>query len=271
MPSSTPPHSRPPIADSWRLLVTPAADGAMNMAIDEALMAHAARAGEWIFRVYTWSRPTLSLGRNQRAAGLYDSAAIARAGLDVVRRPTGGRALLHDAEVTYSVTAPLPAAGSLRQAYGRINRILLEGLRRLGVDARVADTAAGARSLSPGLAPCFDVPAPGELVAAGRKLVGSAQWRDERAMLQHGSILLEGDQSLVAALLRDSMPAPPPPATLHALLGRMPSVDEVAGALFGAVRELEDEGAELLTGLPPGCDPGPYCDVHHNAAWIWRR
>lgn len=270
MLSAMPPHS-PAAGDRWRLLITPADDGARNMAIDEALMAYAARTGTTVLRLYAWARPTISLGRNQRAAGQYDPEAIAAAGVDVVRRPTGGRALLHDAEVTYSVTAPVATAGSLRQSYERINRILVEGLRRLGVDARVADARSGARSMTPGLTPCFDVPAPGELVAGGRKLVGSAQWRDEGALLQHGSILLDGDQGLVAALLREPVPAPPPPATLRALLGRTPSLGEVATALGEAVRALEDADAEWLPGVPPGCDPGPYCARHVDPAWIWRR
>lgn len=241
------------------------------MALDEALMAHAAHAGHWVLRVYAWSRPTLSLGRNQRAAGLYDEEAIAAAGVGVVRRPTGGRALLHDAEVTYSVTAPLATAGSLREAYGRINRILVAGLRRLGVDAGIADASGGARVLPPGLAPCFDLPAPGELVAGGRKLVGSAQWREGGALLQHGSILVDGDQSLAASLLRAPLPPPPAPATLRGLLGRPPSLAEVAAALFAAVRTHEDADAEVLAGVPPECDPGPYCAHHSDPAWVWRR
>ena len=76
------------------------------MALDEALMSRARRSGETVLRVYGWAAPTLSFGRHQRALGEYDEAALLRAGVGVVRRPTGGRALLHDREVTYSVTAP---------------------------------------------------------------------------------------------------------------------------------------------------------------------
>src|SRR6476620_9212884 len=90
----------------WRLLLSPPLGGPENMALDEALMGRARRTGESVLRVYAWSRPTLSLGRNQRAVGLYREQALAERGVGVVRRPTGGRALLHHREITYSVTAP---------------------------------------------------------------------------------------------------------------------------------------------------------------------
>src|SRR6266567_6132081 len=106
----------------WRLLIAAPCSGAENMARDTALQARAARTGESVFSIYSWSRPTLSFGRNQPASGLYDREKIRDAGIDVVRRPTGGRAILHHREVTYSVTAPIGAA-SLRETYTRINHI----------------------------------------------------------------------------------------------------------------------------------------------------
>jgi lipoyl(octanoyl) transferase len=263
------PHTDLP-APRWRLLRTPPLDGASNMALDLALMRRAARTGEWVMRVYAWSSPTLSLGRNQTARGCYDLEAVVRRGLGVVRRPTGGRAILHDHEVTYSVTGPAAAAGTLGDAYERINRLLLAGLRSLGVDCMPAGDAG--RSAAPTVAPCFEHPAPGELVHAGRKLVGSAQWRDGGALLQHGSILLDGDQSLVAALLADPVPSPPPPATLAAALGRVPSACEVAEALEDAVRTLEDDDAR-----PLGSDPELDADMAElrpgfmDDVWTWRR
>ena len=232
------------MAQSWRLLHTPPAGGAANMALDTALMRDAVGHDGWTLRVYGWAHPTLSFGRHQRAHVLYDPACLASAGLHVVRRPTGGRALLHDAEVTYSVTAPLATAGSLRTAYARINTILVHALRALGVDAVIAGSPE-ARSVSPGASPCFAHPAPGEIVVGGRKLAGSAQWRSGGALLQHGSILLSGDQRRVARLLREPVGDPPPPATLCDLLEREVSPGEVAGALFDAVRVLEDPAAEV--------------------------
>jgi lipoate-protein ligase A len=240
------------------------------MALDVALMDRAAESGESVLRIYQWARPTLSLGRNQAARGRYDLQRAAEHGLDFVRRPTGGRALLHHREVTYSVTAPLRVGLSLRESYARINRLLIEGLRRLGVDVRVA--APEGRELPPGDAPCFETPSAGELVLDGRKLVGSAQWRDERALLQHGSILIDDDQALVASLLREPVAAPPPPATLRAAMGRAPDADEVAGAIFDAARTLEDARARPLAVDAALMMAVERARAHFaDDAWTWRR
>ncbi|MFL5563026.1 MAG: biotin/lipoate A/B protein ligase family protein [Gemmatimonadaceae bacterium] len=256
----------------WRLLATPRLDGAENMAFDEALLRRAGVTNEAVFRVYGWSQPTLSLGRNQPARGAYDEEAIAVQGIGVVRRLTGGRAVLHHREVTYSVTAPEALGDTLHDGYARINAILLEGLRALGVPAALA-TPAG-RAPIPSTAPCFEQPTEGELVLDGRKLVGSAQLREDGAVLQHGSILVDDDQPLVAALLRAPFDAPPAerPATLHGALGRIPSLAEVAGVLFDAVRTHEDSDAvELMI------DPALRSAIDGAAAryrdtdWTWRR
>jgi len=264
----------------WRLLLSPAMTGADNMALDEALMLRARDTGEWTLRVYGWSRPTLSLGRNQVARGGYDLDALYRRGIDIVRRPTGGRAILHEREVTYSVTGHVDAAGDLRESYGRINRLLVEGLRSLGVPAAVvARPSRTERSDShhqaidrPGLVPCFDHPSPGEITLDGRKLAGSAQWRSEGAFLQHGSILLDDDQMHIASLLTRPAPVVPLPATLRQALGRSPSLEEVAEALFAAVRHLEDPAAARLdvdARLRARTDTlrARYLD----ACWTWRR
>jgi len=257
----------------WRLLLAEPRSGAENMARDSALQARAARSGETVFSIYSWTRPTLSFGRHQPATGLYDIEKIRSANVDVVRRPTGGRAILHDHEVTYSVTAPLKDAAPLRETYSRINRILLDGLGRLGVGVELASP--GERAAAPSMRPCFETPGEGELVASGSKLVGSAQWRDESALLQHGSILVEDDQSSLTSFVTPGAGSRseliPQPATLHALLGRSPNVAEVAGAMFDAVRSLEDEDAtelaedemreETMSHIPHFLDEG----------WTWRR
>src|SRR5438105_3851491 len=118
----------------WRFFVTRPADGTYNMALDEALMRRAAQTGTATFRVYSWSVPTLSLGRNQRARDSYDEDVAKDLGVRFVRRPTGGRALLHHREVTYSATLPLADAGDARECYDFINGVLLAALARLGVD-----------------------------------------------------------------------------------------------------------------------------------------
>jgi len=256
----------------WRLLLAAPRSGAENMARDMALQARAARTGETVFSVYSWSRPTLSFGRNQPASGLYDLDRIRAAGIDVVRRPTGGRAILHNREVTYSVTAPLEDAAPLRETYSRINRILQNGLSRLGVT--VVPATSSERAAVPSVRPCFETPAEGELVAQGSKLVGSAQYRDDAALLQHGSILVNDDQSSLpdfAARLSAENESVPAPATLHALLGRSPDPAEVAGAMFDAVRSLEDERAIELD--EDEVRDAALRHVSHflDEGWTWRR
>jgi lipoate-protein ligase A len=246
-------------------LVTAPLDGATNMALDEALMARAALAEEAVLRVYGWSRPTLSLGRNQMARGRYDLAAARAQGVEVVRRPTGGRAVLHHREVTYSVTAPVALLGSPRESYTTINRLLIHGLLQLGVDAREA--APTGASPKPGIAPCFMVPVKGEIVAGGRKLVGSAQVRENGTLLQHGSILVDDDQALASTLLVVPAQAPPSPATLHSLLGRAPSLDEVASALSAAIPGAES--LEIDAALAHAARAAS--ERYRDPEWTWRR
>jgi len=255
----------------WRLLLAAPRSGAENMARDSALQARAARTGETVISIYSWMRPTLSFGRHQPAAGRYDIEKIRSAHVDVVRRPTGGRAILHNHEVTYSVTAPIDDA-PLRETYARINRLLIDGFRRLGADVELASS--GERAPVPSTRPCFETPSEGELVAGGRKLVGSAQWREDGALLQHGSILVDDDQSSLSSFSAsgsDDSSETTRPATLRALLGRSPEIEEVASAMFEAVRSLEDRGAseiaeeeirgEAMNRIPHFLDEG----------WTWRR
>jgi lipoate-protein ligase A len=239
-------------------------EGAWNMAVDEALMLRARETGEGVLRIYAWSVPTLSLGRHQTARGRYDLERAAELGVRFVRRPTGGRAVLHHREVTYSITAPAGPMGSLRESYGWINRLLVVGLHRLGVEAREAESAAG--TPPPGTAPCFEVPVHGEIIAMSRKLVGSAQVREDDALLQHGSILLENDQELASALLVHPVAPPPPPATLTALLGRAPTLGEVAEALKSALPSAEPLDAAPVLEAARILQPR-----YEDPEWTWRR
>ncbi len=241
------------------------------MARDSGLMDRARETRESVFTVYGWTRPTLSLGRNQHARNCYDLDAIATRGIDVVRRPTGGRALLHHREVTYSVAAPVTGDESLASSYRRINTILLEGLRRLGVDA--AESSSDLRMPEPGALPCFALPANGELVSGGAKLVGSAQVRENGALLQHGSILIEDDQPLIANLLASGNESDelPQAATLTGALGRSPTIEEVASYLFDAVRQLEDRGASHLDLADTENFTAPHLGRYESEWWTWRR
>lgn len=233
------PHAALLSRGPWRLVVDPPASGAANMAMDYALMARARETGERVFRVYSWARPTLSFGRNQSVRGVVDLAQAEATGVDLVRRPTGGRALLHHREVTYSVTAPLGPGDSARAWYGAINVVLLDALRALGV--RATPAIAVGRTPVPGTASCFVRADAGEIAVDGRKLVGSALLRQDGAILQHGSILLEDDQVMLRRLLPDS--APQPAGTLRSALGRIPGLAEVAEALFAALRGAGAQGA----------------------------
>ncbi|MEP6551091.1 MAG: hypothetical protein ABJB95_07900, partial [Gemmatimonadales bacterium] len=230
------------------------------------------RTGETVFSIYSWIRPTLSFGRNQPAAGLYDMGKIRDSAIDVVRRPTGGRAILHHREVTYSVTAPVDGAAPLRQTYSRINRILQTGLEQLGVSPELASPSQ--RAPAPSVRPCFETPGEGEIVAGGRKLVGSAQWRDEGALLQHGSILVDDDQSSLPSLASAAQSAGESiarPATLRALLGRAPDAGEVAFAMFEAVRSLEDPDAKELDEAEIRDAALERVPQFLDEDWTWRR
>lgn len=239
------------------------------MALDEALLERARETGETVLRVYAWSQPTLSLGRNQRAAGLYDREQAAAVGVDIVRRPTGGRAVLHHREVTYSVTAPVSET-SLRSSYLQINELLVLALRRLGVDVSVANGLS--RAPLPDGSPCFEVPTVGELTLDGRKLVGSAQWREDGALLQHGSILIEDDQPMIARLSRAPLPPSVPPATLREALGRSPSKHQIGEALVDAIATVESGPS---TQLVPDATLLARAVTHEkryaSAEWTWRR
>ncbi len=252
----------------WRLLLTPPKDGPWNMAIDHALMDRARSSGETVFRVYSWSRPVLSLGRNQRALNVYVDSELERRGLEVVRRPTGGRALLHHREITYSVTAP-SGRDTLNASFRRINALLINALHAIGVPAEGA--IAKGREPAPSGLPCFAQPSTGEIVVGGRKLIGSAQWRDAGALLQHGSIIVDDDQGIIPSVMRDPIFAPPP-ASLRELLGRAPSPSELADAFLDAIRSSEDAHVSILAHSDLSqLAVSSKVAFYQDDAWTWRR
>ena len=203
--------------------------GATNMALDHAL-AELLGPSEGVVRLYGWERPTVSFGRHEPAAGLYDLGVAERLGVAFVRRPTGGRAVLHDRELTYSVIAPARALGGARSAYGTINACLSEALASLGAPVQVVDRSDGPTA-TPAAGPCFGLPAHGEVIARGRKLVGSAQARIGQALLQHGSIILDGGQADLAQLRSEA--TVPETATLRELVGEL-AIEAVCRAVVAA-------------------------------------
>jgi len=173
-------------------------------------MMKAVGAGEAppTLRFYGWRPATLSIGYFQKAEDEVDLEEVRRRGLGFVRRPTGGRAVLHDAEVTYSIAVPEKYPGlptSVTESYRVLSEGLVQGFQALGLDAAMVSLASEeekAKYASAGSAACFDSPSWYELVVDGRKVAGSAQVRQHGAVLQHGSILLDLDIEQLFSLLR---------------------------------------------------------------------
>lgn len=248
-------------AATWQVMLDPAGrSGAANMAIDAELLADAAASGRAVLRLYRFAPPCLSLGRNEPAAR-YDRAAIARLGIDVVRRPTGGRAVWHEHDVTYAVAAPIAAFGGLRAAYHAIHARIAAAFRVLGADVTLALDRPSARA--PGRSgACFATAVGGEVIAAGRKLVGSAQVRRGAALLQHGSILVAGSQNIVDVISRQSSLLVTGATTLSEVLARPVSFDEVASAIVDAWWDTVSRTAR---------PPDRLTAAFRDPAWLWRR
>jgi len=195
--------------EKWRYIVTEAMSPAMNMAVDEAILQlHAEGKVPPTVRFYTWNPATLSIGYFQKAAKEINLEEVERRGLGFVRRATGGRAVLHDQELTYSVIVSedhprMPS--SVTEAYKVISMGLLHGFQNLGLQAEMVSLASEEEKekySSPGSSACFDSPSWYELVVEGRKVAGSAQTRQRGMILQHGSILLDLDADLLFDVLR---------------------------------------------------------------------
>lgn len=186
-----------------RLIRSKGQPGAENMALDEVLLNElVAEPGTPVIRFYRWQPPCLSLGFSQPIADADQAALVAR-NWHLVRRPTGGRAILHTDELTYSVVLPLSsplARGGVMASYQRLSRGLLLGLRNLGLKVEIEREEA-AEAIDRANPVCFEVPSAYELTVQGRKLIGSAQVRRQRAMLQHGSLPLSGDLGRICDVL----------------------------------------------------------------------
>jgi lipoyl(octanoyl) transferase len=252
---------------TWRLILDSPRDGFANMALDETMLEicrrrEGARFRYPVLRIYGWNVPTLSLGRFQDASRSVDHGFCRDRGIPVVRRPTGGSAVLHDREVTYCLVGPPdepPFVGSLLDSYRRIAAGIAEGLSLLGLAADPCRP----QSACPGPAPaqCFSRVSSYEITFGGRKVVGSAQVRRRGAALQHGSILLDANDRLFEEATGGSRWDPRGWSTLRELIGRRPEFEEVAVALarglgseFGAawalgeVSAAEERLAEQLRG-----------------------
>jgi lipoyl(octanoyl) transferase len=242
------------------------------MGIDQTLLDRAEQQGESWLRLYQWQPHCLSFGRHEPATRRYDVDRIRELGLDTVRRPTGGRAVWHHQELTYSVAAPTDRLGSLQAAYLEIHRMLAAALGELGIPTSLA---APTRTAPVDAGACFAQAAGGEVMVGGRKVVGSAQLRRGTALLQHGSILLDDDQSLVASLTRDARGRPgsnSPTSPLSTMVGRGLSPRDVIEAVARAA-------ATRWRGVwQRVADPGTILNAatahfaqFRSSAWTWAR
>jgi lipoyl(octanoyl) transferase len=193
---------------TWRYLDSGPASGAENMAVDEGLLRDAVSPGALpVLRFYTWSPPAVSLGRFQNKERAVNAEACQRRGFDIVRRITGGRAVLHCNELTYSVIARTESdlfPNDILGTYKVIAAGLLAGLRELGIAAEMVSRSgrhAGMVKSSPQEPACFSSPSWYEILVKGRKIIGSAQRRVGGAFLQHGSILIGYDPALEAEVI----------------------------------------------------------------------
>ena len=254
----------------WRMLASFDMPGDYHMALDEVLLDSVIYGGAPIVRFYTWRPATLSLGVNQTVREI-NRAECEQRGIGLVRRLTGGRAVLHQHELTYSVIArdnDPRVSGGVIESYRKISAALVSGLKSLGVDVSLAapnkalframsasrraneleplSSADDAQTASTNGAICFDVSSAYELEASGRKLVGSAQARRGGAILQHGSILLDIDwdswgsvfsYATEAGKERARLKLPTRMTSLRHELGRPVTPQEVQGALTNSFEQ----------------------------------
>ena len=229
---------------TWRLLITAPARGSWNMALDESILEHIGRGQSLpTLRLYAWEPACLSLGHAQPFADV-DVHRLHARGWDVVRRATGGRAILHTDELTYSVIAPNDEprlAGTVLESYNRLAQALLLAVKKLELPVEMKEGKPENGS-SPNPV-CFEVPSTYEITVDRKKLIGSAQARKKEGVLQHGSLPLTGDltricQALVfeneAAREAASQRLLSRAATVESALGREVSWDAAAQAFIHA-------------------------------------
>ena len=190
----------------WRLIYDIPNIGSWNMAVDEAILDSVInQTSPPTLRLYAWDPPTLSLGYAQSISDI-DFEKLNNLGWGIVRRPTGGKAILHTDELTYSVIAPLNdpcVTGSVLESYKRVSEALINALNHIGLQAIAQEQYANiaAKNLNP---ICFEIPSNYEITFDGKKLIGSAQARRKNAVLQHGSLPLYGDLTRITKVLNYS-------------------------------------------------------------------
>jgi lipoate-protein ligase A len=229
---------------NWRLMIHGRLPASFNMAIDEALFRLCADGSGGIFpviRFYQWDRPTLSFGSSQQYLKAVDLEYCKKAGYDVVRRPTGGRAVLHDREVTYCVVARVgeELGNSIQETYRLISEGIIEGLKELGINANTYGKEGAEKGEKLTYLPCFASSTKYEIAFNGKKIVGSAQRRNNLAFLQHGSILLNFDSAELLKAIGAGNESVTDPSDY------MTSISEVLGRSTG----FEDAVPKIVSGF----------------------
>ncbi len=227
---------------TWQVMNTGFGPAAWNMEFDERLAERAGSGDDLsILRLYGWKPHAISIGRNQSMDD-FDLESMRQAGLDIVRRPTGGRAILHAEELTYCVVTSC-RDHSPREIYHWINKGLLEGLRFLGIRAQMTDASPDFNELyrQPASVACFSGSAKSEIQFEGKKLIGSAQRRYGSVVLQHGSLLLDSHHldivKFLSPLFSDSRSLIEDRLSQHtidarSILGRPLSFEEAADGMI---------------------------------------
>ena len=241
------------MSTTWRLIISENKPGSWNMALDESLLYSAgSKITPPTLRIYGWNPGTLSLGYAQPTQNV-DVSRLGIEGWDLVRRPTGGRAILHIDELTYSITAPLDdsiLSGSLLESYHTISQALIHALEILGIDAS-ADKEYGSTVASNFPNPiCFETPSNYEITYQGKKLIGSAQARKHNGLLQHGSLPLFGDLTRITRVLKYEDESARELAAKR-LLDRATTIELVTGRVlpFQQVEEAIIEGFSTTLGI----------------------
>jgi len=225
----------------WRFLPFRAFSAAENMAVDEAVFRLNLREGlPPTLRFYGWRPAAVSLGYFQKTSREIDVGACRQAGIDIVRRPTGGKAVLHEHELTYSLVAaadhPL-FTGDVAGTYRVVSACIVEALRRLGLAPEVACEGRSAAG-TPLEGYCFAAPSRYELLVGGRKICGSAQVRSGGSFLQHGSLLADMDPVRTASVMGVPVGAvSATTTTLREQLGRSVGCGELARLLREAFED----------------------------------
>ncbi len=267
---------------TWRLILSDPASGAWNMALDEALLEScAAHISPSTLRFYSWDPACLSLGYAQPSSDA-DLTKLNSYGWDLVRRPTGGRAILHTDELTYSITASVEEPliqGSILESYRRLSQALLAGLENLGIQAVAIPKKEGLDSSKQPV--CFESPSDYEITVEGKKIIGSAQARRLNGVLQHGAIPINGDLTRINQVLHFSeaskmdsanMRLLSHAATLTDIIGSEPSFLDVRKAFIKGFQNTFD--LEFMNSEPTDKEKARAGELmktkYDNKEWILR-